>query len=101
MPILVILFMFSLAFYVFYKAKYFRTQRPAEKKWISAKSSIALGLFVALFGLNQFFIHQTTVGYIVGTVFLVLGAFNVFGGIKSYKFYLPHAIEEAEQLRKQ
>jgi uncharacterized membrane protein HdeD (DUF308 family) len=99
MPILVILFVFSLSFYVFYKAKYFRTRRPAEKKWISAKATVALGLFVALFGLNQFFINQTMVGYIVGIVFILLGAFNVWSGIKSYKFHLPHAIKEAEQLK--
>lgn len=101
MPILVILFVFSLSFYVFYKAKYFRTHRPAEKKWISSKASICLGLFVASFGLNQFFLNQTTVSYIVGTVFILLGVVNIWGGVKSYKFYLPHAIEEAEQLRKQ
>lgn len=101
MPILVILFIFAIAFYVFYKAKYFRTRRPAEKKWVSAKASICLGLFVALFGLNQFFLNQTAVAYIVGTIFIVLGVVNVWGGIKSYRFYLPHAIEEAEQLGKQ
>lgn len=101
MPILVILFIFAIVFYIFYKAKYFRTHRPAEKKWISAKANISLGLFIGLFGLNQFFLNQTAVAYIVGTVFIVLGIVNVWGGIKSYKFYLPHAIEEAEQLRKQ
>lgn len=100
MPVLVILFVISLSFYVFYKAKYFRSRRPAEKKWISSKATVALGLFVALFGLNQFFINPTTVGYIVGTVFILLGAFNVWGGVKSYKHYLPYAIEEAEQLHK-
>ncbi|WP_019154830.1 YtpI family protein [Robertmurraya massiliosenegalensis] len=100
MPVLVILFVFAFSFYIFYKVKYFRTQKPAEKKWISAKASVALGLFVALFGVNQYFINQTTVGYIVGSIFLLLGAINIWGGMKSYKFYLPHAIEEAEQLKK-
>ncbi|WP_449621470.1 YtpI family protein [Robertmurraya sp. Marseille-Q9965] len=100
MPVLVILFVFSFSFYIFYKVKYFRSQKPAEKKWISAKSGIALGLFIALFGLNQFFINQTTVGYIVGSIFILLGAYNVWAGLKSYKFYLPHAIEEAEQIKK-
>lgn len=98
MPILVILFVIAFSFYIFYKAKYFRTKRPAEKRWIASKASISLGLFVALFGLNQFFLNQTAVAYIVGAVFIILGLFNVWGGIKSYKFYLPHAIEEAEAL---
>ncbi|MDF1511842.1 YtpI family protein, partial [Robertmurraya sp. DFI.2.37] len=35
--------MFAFTFYIFYKVKYFRTQRPAEKKWVSAKATVALG----------------------------------------------------------
>ncbi|RFU70749.1 hypothetical protein D0469_05365 [Peribacillus saganii] len=100
MPILVIFIVIAFAFYLFYKIKYVRTNRPMEKKWISAKSSIALGLFVTLFGLNQLFLNQTTVAYIVGAVFMILGAVNILGGYKSYKFHLPHAIKEAEELRK-
>ncbi|PLS16978.1 hypothetical protein CVD28_15110 [Bacillus sp. M6-12] len=100
MPILVIFIVIALAFYVFYKIKYVRSGRPMEKKWISAKSSVALGLFVALFGLNQLFLYQTTLTYIVGSVFMILGALNIIGGYKSYKFHLPFAIKEAEELRK-
>lgn len=100
MPVLVILLIFSFSFYIFFKIKYFRTKYPAEKKWISSKSSIALGLFVALFGLNQLFINHSTVAIIIGIIFILLGSFNVWGGVKAYKFYLPLAIEEAEQLKK-
>lgn len=101
MPILVILIIFSFSFYIFYKIKYVRSKFPAEKKWISSKSSIALGAFVAFFGLNQLFIHSTKVSIVIGIIFLVLGLFNVYGGIKAYKFYLPHAVKEAEEIRKQ
>lgn len=97
MPILVMLIVLSFAFYIFYKVKYVRSRRPAEKKWLSAKSSIALGLFVALFGLNQLFLFQTTVTYIVGAIFIIVGLMSVYGGIKAYKFYLPHAAMEAEE----
>ena len=97
MPILVMLIVLSFAFYIYYKVKYVRSRRPAEKKWLSAKSSIALGLFVALFGLNQLFLFQTTVTYIVGAIFIIVGLMSVYGGIKAYKFYLPHAVKEAEE----
>jgi Ca2+/Na+ antiporter len=97
MPILVMLIVLSFAFYIFYKVKYVRSRRPAEKKWLSTKSSIALGLFVALFGLNQLFLFQTTVTYIVGAIFIIIGLMSVYGGIKAYKFYLPHAAKEAEE----
>lgn len=99
MPVLAIFIIIALAFYVFYKVKFFRTQRPVEKKWLSSKSSIALGVFVGVFGLNQLFINQTTTSYIVGAIFILVGAFNVWGGLKAYKHYLPLAIEEAEKLK--
>ncbi|WP_079510035.1 YtpI family protein [Mesobacillus jeotgali] len=97
MPILVLLIVLSFVFYIFYKIKYVRSKRPAERSWLSAKSSIALGLFVALFGINQLFLFQTTVTYIVGAIFIVIGSLSVWGGIKAYKFYLPHAVKEARE----
>lgn len=96
MPILVTLIIISLALYIYYKIKYFRTKLPMERKWISAKSSIALGMFVALFGLNQLFLYQMTITYIVAAVFMIVGGLSIWGGIRAYKFYLPHAINEAE-----
>ena len=97
MPVLVILIIFSLAFYIFYKTKYFRTQLPAEKRWISSKSSIALGSFVGLFGLNQLFLYQTTVTYIIAGLFIILGAINIWGGVKAYKYFLPLAAKEVQE----
>ncbi|WP_409270901.1 YtpI family protein [Neobacillus sp. SCS-31] len=96
MPILVILIVFSLAFYVFYKIKYVRSTKLIERKWISSKSGIALGLFVLTFGLNQLYLNHSMVSYIVAAVFVVLGGINIWSGIKAYKYYLPFAIEEAE-----
>ncbi|WP_338451379.1 YtpI family protein [Niallia oryzisoli] len=99
MPILVMLIVISLAFYLFYKTKYFRTKVSAEKQWISAKGSIALGSFIALFGINQLFLFQTTVTYIVAAVFIILGIINVMGGIKAYKYFLPLAIQELQETK--
>lgn len=98
MPILVFVIIISFSFYVFYKIKYVRSNRPAEKKWLSAKSSIALGLFVSLFGVNQLFLYHTTVTYIIAAIFIIIGGMSVWAGIKAYRFYLPHAIKEAEEL---
>lgn len=97
MSVLVILIVILFAFYLFYKTKYFRSNRPVEKKWLSAKSSIALGLFVCFFGINHLiFISQSTVTYIVAAIFTIYGAFFSWVGFKKYKHYLPFAIEEAE-----
>lgn len=101
MPIFVILIVVLFAFYVFYKIKYVRSNRHVEKKWLSAKSKIALGLFVSLFGINQLFLFHTAVTYLIAAIFIVLGGFSAFTGLKMYKHYLPFAIEEAENLDRQ
>ncbi|WP_108671274.1 YtpI family protein [Peribacillus acanthi] len=100
MPVFVIFIILAFAFYVYYKIKFFRTNLPMERKWVSAKSSIALGVFVSMFGLNQLFLYSGTVTYIVAAVFIIIGALSIYGGIKAYKFFLPHAIAEAEQAYK-
>ncbi|WP_428909372.1 YtpI family protein [Niallia sp. Krafla_26] len=100
MPFLVILIVFSFAFYLFYKTKYVRTKLPAEKRWISAKSNIALGSFVGLFGINQLFLYQTTITYIIAGIFIILGGINVWGGFKAYKYFLPLAAKEVQEAQK-
>jgi hypothetical protein len=99
MPLLAFLIVLTLAFYLFYKIKYVRSNRPAEKKWLSAKSSIALGLFVSLFGINQLFLYHSMITYIVAAVFILFGGFSAWAGLKAYNHYLPHAIKEAENLK--
>lgn len=101
MPVFVILIVIAFSFYIFYKIKSIRTKLPMEKKWISGKSSIALGSFVFFFGLNQLFLFQTTMTYIVAAVFIIIGLLSILGGVKVYKHFLPYAIEEAEHYAQQ
>ncbi|WP_251549565.1 YtpI family protein [Neobacillus muris] len=97
MFVFVLLIAFSFAFYLFYKTKYFRSNRPVEKKWLSAKSNIALGLFVCLFGINHLlFISESAVSYLVAAIFILYGAYFSWAGVKKYKHYHPFAIEEAK-----
>ncbi|MBA9025881.1 MULTISPECIES: YtpI family protein [Bacillaceae] len=86
----------SLAFYLFYKIKSARTRLPMEKKWLKGKSSIALGVFVATYGINQLILFQTTTTFIIGAIFIVIGGLSIWGGFKVYKHFLPLAIEEAK-----
>ena len=98
MPIFAVMIIISLMFYLFYKVKSVRSHLPMEKKWISGKSSIALGIFVSFFGINQLFLFQTTMTYIVAAIFILTGGISIVGGYKLYKFYLPYAIKEAEHI---
>ena len=102
MAVLVVLIVVLFAFYLFYKTKYFRSNRQVEKKWLSAKSNIALGLFVCLFGINHLvFISETTTSYIIASIFIIYGALFSWIGFKKYKHYLPFAMEEANSLEAQ
>jgi uncharacterized membrane-anchored protein len=97
MPIFVILIIISLSFYLYFKIKYFRTKRPMEKRWISAKSSIALGAFVLLFGINQYFIYQSIPSIVIGVLFIAMGGGSIWTGIQAYKYYYPLAVKEAHE----
>ncbi|MFF2450495.1 YtpI family protein [Neobacillus sp. NPDC058068] len=99
MFVFVVLIAILFAFYLFYKTKYFRSNRHVEKKWLSAKANIALGLFVLLFGINHLlFISESTMTYLVASIFIIYGAVFSWIGFKKYKHYLPFAIEEAKTL---
>ncbi|GIN74722.1 membrane protein [Bacillus sp. J14TS2] len=100
MPILVFIIVLSLAFYVFYKIKYVRSRLPMEKKLLNGKSSMALGIFVAFFGINQLFLFQTILTYIIATLFIILGIASAWAGFKSYRYHVPYAIKEAENASK-
>lgn len=93
MPVLAFLIMLSIVFYVFYKVKFFRTKDGLQKGFYSSKSSITLGLFVFLFGLNQLLLFDTTTSKIVGIIFLLIGTLSFFQGIKAYKFISQKMVE--------
>jgi YtpI-like protein len=97
MPVLVILIVFALSFYAFYKVKAYRSTKPIVKQWISAKSSIALGLFVALYGLNQLFLFRSTLTFIIGIIFVIIGFSSSWAGFRAYKKYLPDVIKEEQK----
>ncbi|MDZ5605800.1 YtpI family protein [Bacillus pseudomycoides] len=96
MPVLVFCIIISFMLYLFYKTKYFRTNRPMEKGWLAGKSGVALGAFVALFGANQFFLDLSTARIVVGILFILFGSVSIFNGFRQYKHFSPLAVEEAE-----
>jgi O-antigen/teichoic acid export membrane protein len=97
MPVLVVIIVISLAFYVYYKAKVYRSKNQLIKQWTSAKSSIALGVFVAFFGLNQLFLYRSSISLIVGILFLLVGLGSCWAGYRAYKHYLPQVMKEFQQ----
>ncbi|UNL84485.1 YtpI family protein [Priestia koreensis] len=95
MLVFAVLIIASLGVYLFYKAKYFQCKKPMEKQWLSAKSSIALGFFVFMFGVNQLITASVPLTVGVGILFLLVGGGSMWAGIRAYKYYLPLALKEA------
>jgi hypothetical protein len=100
MKIFVFLIVMSFSFFIYYKTKYFRTKLPMQRAYLTGKSSIALGLFVALFGLNQLYLFDMVVTYIVAAIFILVGGMSVYNGIKMYKHYAPLAEKEYQTAMK-
>jgi len=100
MPVFVVIIVFSVIFYLYYKVKSFKTKAQIEKKWWNAKSSIALGLFVAVFGFNRLFITQTTVSIIIGILFIIVGTISIWTNFKAYKYYLSYVESKKENMEK-
>ncbi|HEX7064936.1 MAG TPA: YtpI family protein [Bacillales bacterium] len=100
MPILVILSILSFVMYIFYKVKSLRMKkRPNERRWIGTKASIALGLLLIFFGMNQLYLRQTTTVIVMSIIFFLIGGFYVYQNVKLYRYLLPYAAEEARQSR--
>lgn len=97
MPVLIILILSSLGLYIYYKIQYFRTKQDLSRRFLTAKSTIALGTFVALFGINRIYISQETVPLIISFIFIVIGTLSIWSGMRAYRFYLPRMVKELEK----
>ncbi|TCI56602.1 hypothetical protein EVJ24_05040 [Exiguobacterium sp. SH1S21] len=91
------LILFSLGAYFVYKRRAFLTKTPYRKALFNTQALIWLSLFLALFAINQMVGGlglNSTIGWIVSIVMLVLGLGNAIVGIIRYRKIFPKASEE-------
>ncbi|AZB43919.1 hypothetical protein CEF21_17255 [Bacillus sp. FJAT-42376] len=98
MPIIACFIVISFAFYFFYKLKYYRSRKPMERAFLSGKSSMALGIFVFLFGLNQFFLYPSALSVTIGIIFILIGLGSLWAGQRAFRHYKPLAEKEHKNL---
>lgn len=69
----------------------FRSRRhsdPTIRGLMAARMNVCLGLMLIALALLQMFIYSgSTLRVIVGAVFLVLGIFNLFAGLRNHSFF--------------
>ncbi|TWT08428.1 hypothetical protein FQV26_11625 [Planococcus sp. CPCC 101016] len=98
MFIFAFLIIVSFVIYFYNKTKQFRTRSvlPIRKKWYAARASVALGSFITFFGINQLFVYQSTVTYIISAIFIVLGVALIYYNYKASRYYHSFLEEEAD-----
>ncbi|RNF40845.1 YtpI family protein [Planococcus salinus] len=94
MLIFVFFIIVSFVFYFYYKTKQFRATLPIRKKWYASVASVALGSFVMFFGINQLFLFQSTLTYVISGIFIVLGLGLIVYNYKAAKHYHSFVDEE-------
>lgn len=83
--ILLIVFVIGAAVYSFSSR---RASNPRDKGLKRSVMNVLLGaMLVTLALMSMFLFHGSTVNIIVEAVFLVIGAFNIFSGLRSYGYY--------------
>jgi glucose uptake protein GlcU len=85
---LTIVIIISLISTVFYSYRS-RTQKDAFKRGaLTAKMNIAMGFMLISMAILQIFLFEANnLRTILGIVFLLLGLFNFFSGVRSYMHY--------------
>ena len=94
----IVVIVVTLMFYLYNKTKQLRTPAALEihQKWYKAKANICLGVFILTFGANQLVLFPDWVTYIVGGIFIVLGAFVAYENSKRAKHYRAFIAEERQ-----
>lgn len=93
--------------FVIYKMRQIRSVRDVQSVYYISISRIWLGFFLITMGLNSIIQFTTGVAIVVGSVFILFGAYNVYyfnKARKKFKANLPieeQAWAEFEEKRKQ
>jgi len=90
----VLLIVLAIVFYFYFKTKQFRSELPIAKKWYANRALVALGSLLFFFGLNQLFLFQTTLTYVISALFIVLGLITMITYYRVAKHYGQFVEEE-------
>lgn len=93
---LFVMIIVSAVAYLFFKTKQFRTTLPIRKKWYKAKSGVALGIFILVFGLNSGVRFPDAIGYIIAAIFILIGSSLISAQLKRVKHEGKYVQEEYE-----
>ncbi|MFC7320327.1 YtpI family protein [Halobacillus campisalis] len=77
----------SFVLYIYYKVMVLRTKDPLTQEYLNSKAKIFLGVFIFVFGINQYLFYETRLSLFIGILFLILGVFQFRLGFKASRHY--------------
>ncbi|GBF73991.1 hypothetical protein PA598K_02319 [Paenibacillus sp. 598K] len=78
----------SLLSSVFFSLRARRSAEPVQRGLYTARMNISMGLMLLLMaGIQMVMFAGDTVRVIVGSIFLLLGLFNLFAGLRNHRHY--------------
>ncbi|WP_062047768.1 YtpI family protein [Bacillus sp. JCM 19034] len=84
----IIIIILSAIFFLYNRVKAWRQAEPLLKRIYESKSTLMLGIFLTVFGVNLLVSPRHAVDWIVGITFLVFGVANLIFGFKAHRHYL-------------
>ncbi|MGM8215605.1 YtpI family protein [Bacillaceae bacterium W0354] len=96
MPIFITVIVVSFVLYFFFKVRILNEKDPLYMHYTNAKARMALGIFIATFGMNQYAFYQTKIALFVCIVFLVLGIAQFVYGYKLWKHYRNEILKTSD-----
>ena len=86
--ILYVCFLIALVSSIYYSFKVRRDQRADYKGIFQARQNMSMGIMLVLLASYPFlFVEGSSVGVIIGALFLLLGLFNLYAGIRNHAIY--------------
>jgi TRAP-type C4-dicarboxylate transport system permease small subunit len=80
-------FILALGFTLYYSVKFRRERQPDLRGLLQAKQNISMGIVLVLLSAYPILGISGTAGIIVGLLFLLMGLFNLFAGIRNHSTY--------------
>ncbi|WP_068619920.1 MULTISPECIES: YtpI family protein [Paenibacillus] len=73
---------------VYFSLRSRRSTDPAARGLYAAKMNVSMGVMLIVLAIIQMFMFSgSTIRVIIGALFMVLGAFNIFAGLRNIGFY--------------
>ncbi|MCD1258876.1 YtpI family protein [Paenibacillus athensensis] len=83
-----LLIVLMLALSIYFSFRFRRERDPKRRGLFSARMNMCMGLMLVLLAVTQlFFFTDSTLRRTFGTIFLLIGLFNLFAGIRNYSHF--------------